>query len=754
VARGYLKRPELTAEKFVPHPFSVAGGELLYRTGDWVRYRSDGSLEFLGRWDEQVKIRGYRIELGEIEARLMEHAGVQQAVVVAREDISGEKRLIAYYTVAATVDEEHQGESSTGVEQLRAHLAAKLPDYMMPAAYVRMEKLPLTANGKLDRKTLPLPERSVNAERGYEPPLGEIETKLAAIWTEVLKLDRVGRHDNFFELGGHSLLAMRIVVRTRAIFRVAIQVRMLFEKPTIRAFGEALRELAFSNQAPQDGQIPRLPREGELLLSFNQESRLLVEWWAEMRGAPYAPFHLVMSFSVGPEINAAALEQALNALASRHEILRTSFSDPKRMPFSRLPQDIMTPLARIKAGERVTAQEMHELVRRLLFGKSIFKQSILPEITLSVAQIDLEGLSAESEESELSRIAAEAIETPFDYESAPLIRVLLFRKNSAQQSLLIVLPHLLGDVWSMEIFSRELWLLYEAFMTGASWRLPELRIQSVDFAAWQRSRLQGAYLDEMTSYWAQRWSEFSLMNIQELPFAKPSPEAPGFMVETSCQTLDRALSTGLRSLLHQRNITLHMLGLAALKILLHLYTGKERIGVWGLFANRTQPETENLMGWLANGHIMGVSIYPHQDIDSLLAHVREVVLDAHSHQEVPMALLWQHFMKDLQSNPGGVRSPIQPHISFDTETHTQRKALVEEPKSLYRIGRLALKVVVIDNRQDIQILIQYSADRFSSESIAQMMGDWGQIVQTIVDASATKISEFATVLQPRDFRLI
>jgi amino acid adenylation domain-containing protein len=761
VARGYLNRPELTGERFVQNPFVLtpeAGEGRMYRTGDLGRWLGDGTIEFLGRNDFQVKIRGFRIELGEIEKRLAEYPGVREAAVVAREDTAGDKRLVAYYTCGArsegeegTAAEERQ-KGRVGAEELRKHVAAKLPEYMVPVAYVRLESLPLTANGKLDRKALPPPEGNAYAERRYEAPQGEVESAVAAIWAEVLKLEQVGRHDNFFDLGGHSLLAMRIVARANAIFRGEIPVRCLFENSTVRTFAEAIHELAAGQHLSQDRQIPGIPREGKLPLSFNQQGRLLVEWWAEMRSAPYAPFHLFEAFSLGPEINVVALEQALNVLASRHEILRTSFSDPKRMPFSQLPQEIKTQLARIKAGERITAQEMHDFVRRLLFGASIFEQSIHPKVTLNLYRINLEDFTLESRDSELLRIATEAIETPFDYESAPLIRILLFRKSSAQHLLLVVMPHLLGDGWSLEILRRELAVLYQAFMRGASWSLPELPIQSVDFAAWQRQQLQGTYLEEMISYWKQRWSEFSLLDVQDLPFAKPSSAASGFIVETILHTLDRSLATDLRLLLRERSITLHMLWLAALNILLHLYTRKERIGIWGLFANRVQPETENLMGWLSNGHIMGVRLAPEQDIDGLLAHVREMILEAHSHQEIPMALLWSHFMKDLDRNPGSGRAPIQPHISFVTETRPdfQLDALIQEAEVPYKTGGLALRLAVLDNRQDIRIFIQYSEDRFSCESIGRLLADWQQIVRKIVDTPSAKISEFAAVLQQED----
>jgi amino acid adenylation domain-containing protein len=745
VARGYLNRAELTAERFVRDPFAAetAEGEArMYRTGDLGRWLPDGRIEFLGRNDFQVKVRGFRIELGEIERWLAEHPGVHEAVVVAREDSAGEKMLAAYYTC-------HAGcEAAPKAEELRKHIAAKLPEYMVPAAFMEMESFPLTANGKLDRKALPEPQGKLYTERGYEAPQGQVERTLAAIWAEVLKLEQVGRNDNFFALGGHSLLAMRAVARASVAFRVEIPVRLLFEKSTVRTFGQAVRELASSEQMRQEQPIPRIPREGKLPLSFNQQGRLLIEWWAEVRSAPYAPFHLFEAFALGAEVELESLEQALKALVSRHEILRTSFSDPKKMPLSQLPPEIRAQLARIKVGERPTPQEMRDFVHRLLFGESIFEQTVHHEVPLDMRGIDLESFSPENRDAELARTVTEAIETPFDYERAPLLRILLFKKSSGHL-LLVVMPHLLGDGWCMETFRRELAVLYEAFARGTSWDLPELPIQSVDFAAWQRKQLQGNHLEEMVSYWKQRWSEFALLDVEELPFAEPAPQAPGFIVETIVRTLDQPVTSGLRPLLREKNITLHMLWLAALNLLLHLYTARERIGVWGLFANRVQPETENLMGWLANAHILGVRVTPEQDVDSLLTQVKEMALEAQSHQEVPMALLWGHFMKDLDRNPGSGRAPLQPHISFVTETKADPRpdALVQEAEVPYKTGGLALRLVIIDRKDDIQIFTQYSADRFSAAAIERMLEDWQQVVRKMVEAPGAKVSEFADLLR-------
>jgi len=754
VTRGYLNRPEMTAQRFVPDPYSAEPGARMYKTGDLGRWLADGNIFFLGRNDGQLKIRGYRIEVGEIESRLAEHAGIEEAVVVAREDTPGDKRLVAYYTLTEKVGGGHD-ESPLSADQLRGHLAAYLPEFMLPGTYVRLKSIPRTVNGKVDRMALPQPEVPSSKEQLFEAPQDEVERRLAEIWGEVLKREQLSRHDDFFQMGGHSLSAMRVVARSSALFRVHIPLHLLFDNSTVCTFGEQIRELTSSQQRQQDPPIARIPREGLLPLSFNQEGRLLVEWWAEMRSVKYAPFHFFMAFSLGPGTNVVALEAALNALASRHEILRTTFSDPKKMSFSQLPPKIKAPLERIKAGGRITAPEMREFVDRLLLGPSIFRQTIHPKVTLNLRQVDLENLSPEKRDSELLRIATEAIETPFDYESAPLLRSLLFRKSSGEHLFLVVMPHLLGDGWCMEIFPRELTALHEEFAHGARAQLPELPVQSVDFAAWQRERLKGGYLEKMISYWNRQWSDFSLFDVKDLPFVKPASETPGFIVETITHPLDRSLSNDLRHFLRQRNITLHMLWLTALNILIHLYTRNERIGIWGLFANRVRPETQNLMGWLANAHIMGVRFSPKLKIAELLEQVRGIVLAAHSQQELPMPLLWGHFMKDLISSPGSGRAPVQPHISFVAETQTESgiDALMKEAELPYRIGRLALKLMVIDSGQDLRLLTQYSVDRFSEPDIRSLLADWQQVAKKIVENPSASVPDLVGSLPARTWPL-
>jgi acyl carrier protein len=242
LARGYLNRGDLTAERFVSDPFAGAPGARMYRTGDLARWLPDGTVEFLGRLDHQVKVRGYRIELGEIEARLVEHEALREAVVMAREEAAGDKRLVAYYISVGGVVE---------VEELRQYLLARLPEYMVPAAYVQLDQMPLTANGKLDRKALPAPDGDAYAVRGYEEPLGEIEAAVAEIWMELLKLKRVGRHDNFFDIGGHSLLAVRLISRLRKNLNVEVAMADLFAHPSLATLSERIINLQLEQFDPE-----------------------------------------------------------------------------------------------------------------------------------------------------------------------------------------------------------------------------------------------------------------------------------------------------------------------------------------------------------------------------------------------------------------------------------------------------------------------------------------------------------------------
>ncbi|HVS00541.1 MAG TPA: amino acid adenylation domain-containing protein [Thermoanaerobaculia bacterium] len=400
LARGYLGRPELTAERFIPHPWGVGeGGERLYRTGDLARQRPDGAIEFVGRGDDQVKIRGFRIELGEVEAVLLAHPAVRDGVVLAREDRGG-RRLIAW--VVGGVDE----------PALRSWLRERLPDYMVPSAFVFLETLPLTPNGKVDRRALPEPERTRSVE---EAPLDLVEELLAGIWAEVLGLDKIGADEDFFTLGGHSLLATQVVSRVRAVLGVELPLRALFESPTVAGIAQSLRAVRESEAGQQAPPITPVPREGDLPLSFSQQ-RL---WFLDQLEPGSPAYNIPLAVRLTGDLSVARLERIFAEVVRRHEALRTTFVSREGRP-----------VQVIAATPGATGLETTEL------------------------------LVLEVSEQEALRLAREEARRPFDLATGPLLRLALIRLDERQHLLLLTLHHIVADGWSMGVLLREIAALY------------------------------------------------------------------------------------------------------------------------------------------------------------------------------------------------------------------------------------------------------------------------------------------------------
>ncbi|HEX2091917.1 MAG TPA: amino acid adenylation domain-containing protein, partial [Longimicrobiaceae bacterium] len=400
VTRGYRGLPGQTAERFLPDPFGAEPGARLYRTGDLGRWLADGTIEFMGRNDAQVKVRGFRIELGEIEARLAEHEAVREAVVVAREGEVGDPRLVAYYV----------GEEA-GAEVLRAHLAARLPEYMIPAAFVHMDALPVNPNGKLDRKALPAPEFA-SAEGKYEAPRTLVEEVLAGIWAEVLGVERVGVHDQFFELGWHSLLATRVVSRVREVFGVELPLRALFEGPTVAEMAGRVEEMRRAGLTVLPPVVPT-ERTELPLLSFAQE-RL---WFLEQLRPGEISYNLPFALRLRGALDVDALERSLSEIVRRHEALRTVFRERDGAP----------------------------------------RQVIAPFGGLRLPVQDLSHLPQETREAEVQReLVAEGGARPFDLSAGPLFRVSLLRLGAEEHVLLLSMHHIVSDGWSMGVLYREL----------------------------------------------------------------------------------------------------------------------------------------------------------------------------------------------------------------------------------------------------------------------------------------------------------
>ncbi|MFL5540879.1 MAG: amino acid adenylation domain-containing protein, partial [Longimicrobiaceae bacterium] len=436
VARGYLGRPGLTAERFVPDPFSAQPGARLYRTGDRVRWLAEGSIEFLGRTDFQVKIRGFRIELGEVEARLAEHAAVRDAVVLAREDEAGDRRLVAYVVADEGLD----------VESLRAHLAERLPSYMVPAAFVRLDAFPVTAGAKVDRRALPAPEGDALATRGYEAPEGEVEQAVAEIWAEVLRVERVGRRDSFFDLGGHSLLAVQVISRVRQRLAVEVALRDLFTRPVLADFAGGL-ETAYRVELPA---IEPVERGKDLPLSFAQQ-RL---WFLEQLGNLGSAYHIRRQKRFRGTLDRAALARALDRIVARHEALRTTFHAVDGEPVQRI-----APVE--ESAFRLVEHDLH---------------------------------AAPDAEDRLRRLVQDEAGAPFDLARGPLFRGRLVRMAADDHVLLLTMHHIVSDGWSMGVLHRELGALYAAFARGQADPLPPLPVQYADYAAWQRRWVEGDVL--------------------------------------------------------------------------------------------------------------------------------------------------------------------------------------------------------------------------------------------------------------------
>ena len=481
----------------------------MYRTGDLGRWLAEGDIEFLGRNDEQVKIRGYRIELGEIEARLEEHAGVGEAVVVVREEEGGEKRLVAYYTRGESSGQgEREETEEVGAEMLREHLWGQLPEYMVPAAYVRLKSLPLTANGKLDRRGLPAPGLEAYVVREYEAPVGETERTLAGIWAEVLKVERVGRHDNFFDLGGHSLLAVRMVSHVRQILGVEAAISDLFARPVLVDFARSLAGAAPSR-------LPAITRAegGERLpLSFAQQ-RL---WFlAQMEGVSEA-YHMSFGLRLQGALDRGALRGALERVVARHEALRTVFV--------------------------------------MVDGEAVQRIHAVEESGFHLLEHDLS--QGNDGGSELQGLMAQEAGARFDLEAGPLIRGRLIRQGEEEHTLLITMHHIVSDGWSMGVLIRELSVLYGAWVRGEADPLPELSLQYADYAVWQRKWMEGDILRQQGEYWKTVLA--GAPAVLEIPgdHARPAQQDhAGAVVEL---VLEEELTAGLKELSKRQGTTLYM----------------------------------------------------------------------------------------------------------------------------------------------------------------------------------------------------
>ncbi|BAU16013.1 amino acid adenylation domain-containing protein (plasmid) [Leptolyngbya sp. NIES-3755] len=680
LARGYLGRSDLTAQVFLPNPFSSVAGARLYKTGDLVRYRADGRLEFIGRADQQVKWRGFRIELGEVEAALQKHPAVQEAVVILRQDPA---QLVAYVVPEPDAD--------LTSSSLRRDLLQQLPDYLVPSVCVLLEALPLNSNGKVDRRALPAPD-ATPAESSSVPPRTATEAALVEIWAQVLGRTSIDIHDNFFELGGHSLLVAQVIARVQATLRVEVPLRRLFELPTIAGFAESLEAEQAIVQSFQP--ITPIPRSGVLPLSFAQQ-RI---WFLQQLEPSNPVYNIPTMLHLSGSLNLSALEQSFNALVQRHEVLRTSIATVDGQP----------------------------------------QAVIHPPFSFNLPVVDLQALPANQQKTETQRLAAEAAQHAFDLKQVPLLRVTIGQLQPTEHLLFVTLHHLIGDVWSAQILVQELAVLYDAFCHNRPAPLPELSIQYVDFADWQRRWLQEDVLQTQLAYWRQQLH--NPPTLLPLPLDRPRPAVQSFRGKTQRMQLQPPLKQALQQLGQQHGATLFMTLLAAFATLLSRYTQQTDILIGTPIANRHHPGLANLIGCFLNTLALRTDLSGNPQFSQVLAQVRETALKAYAHQDVPFEQVIETLNLERQtSHTPLVQVMLSVHPAI---APLETSGLTLTPQaSVTNTAKFDLTLVFSDSEEGLLGALEYNTDLFDDSTIARLLKHFQTLLEGIVAAPEQRLSE-------------
>jgi amino acid adenylation domain-containing protein len=700
VARGYLGRPELTAERFVPDPFSRAPGARLYRTGDRARWLAGGEVEFLGRSDAQVKVRGFRVEPGEVEAALERHPDVAEAVVLVREDAPGDRRLVGYVVP-------REGAAAPAAA-LREHLSGVLPEYMVPAAFVALDALPLTPSGKTDRRAL-LRLQAPAAETGYVPPRTPTEEAVAGIWTELLGVPRAGAHDDFFALGGHSLVATRVVSRIRGVFGVELGVRALFEAPTVAGLAARVDAARRDEAAAALPPLARAERPATIPLSFAQE-RL---WFLDRLDPGNGAYNMPLLLRLRGRLDADALRGALDALVERHESLRTVF--PTR-------------------GEHPV-------------------QVVRPATGAPFRHEELATVADDAREEAALRRAREEALRPFDLAAGPLFRAVLLRVADDDHVLVLAMHHAVSDGWSQGILARELTALYGALSRGAEPSLPPLPVQYADFTLWQRGWLAGDRLRGEVDFWKERLG--GAPALLEVPTDRPRRAARSPLGGAVEVRLPPALLDRVRDLGRREGATPFMTLMAAWQVLLAKYARQDDVVVGTPSAGRTHDALEGLVGFFVNTLAIRTDLSGDPTFAGVVARVRETALDAYAHQAVPFEKLVEELgvRRDLSHAPvfqvffalqnlpaGGVRLEgleLGP-VPLGDETPT----------------KFDLSLVLVEGPDGASGVLEYAADLFDRGTAERMAEHYADLLARLVERPDAPLSSVPLVGPAERARLL
>jgi amino acid adenylation domain-containing protein len=702
VARGYLDQPAMTAGRFVPGAFGGEAGARVYRTGDLARYLSDGQIEFVGRADGQIKVRGYRLELGEIESALKQLPGVSNAAAVVRDDNGQGKRIVGCVVADAGIK----------LDQLRARLKQRLPEFMLPSALVLLDELPQTGSGKVNRRALAQMEVSGgHFHESYSEPRTPVQEGLCGLWQELLRVERVGVNDNFFELGGHSLLATQLVSRVRETFGVELGLRELFERPTVAGLAE---KVAAGLRGGDNATAPPLAagsRERELPLSYAQQ-RL---WFLDQLEPGSAAYNIPKAIRLSGKLDLSALERALNEIVRRHEVLRTGFVAVQ--------------------GEPV--------------------QVIAAEARVPLPVVDLSDLPAEEREAQATGEAAAEAQTPFDLGAGPLLRVKLLRLAEEEHVVLFTMHHIVSDGWSTGILVREVAALYEAYIEGRESPLEELAIQYADYAVWQREWLQGEVLEQQLNYWRKQLG--GTLPVLQLPTDRPRPAVQSHHGKQITFSLSAELTTELKKLSRAEGVTLFMLLLAIFKVLLSRYSGQSEVVVGTPIAGRNRLETEGLIGLFVNTLVLRTSIGRDLSFRDLLARVREVTLGAYAHQDLP----FEKLVEELQPEREMSRSPLFQVMFILQNAATTTSAPLRLPRlkssgleSGDESAKFDLTLALTESGGELHGALLYCTDLFERETIERMVQHFNILLEGVVTDPGRKLSRLPLLTEEEQHKLL
>ncbi|MBT7411401.1 MAG: amino acid adenylation domain-containing protein, partial [Methylococcales bacterium] len=691
VASGYLNREELTKERFIDNPFN--SGTQLYRSGDLARYLANGDLEYLGRIDHQVKIRGFRIELGEIESAITYYQQTAECMVIVREDNIGDQRLVAYIVVT--------DDDLFDLDELKQSLNTRLPEYMVPVHFVLLEKMPLTINGKIDRKALPKPE-VVISDAVSEAPQTPIELVMSELWMNVLGLDveQIGRNDNFFELGGHSLLATQLGTRIRERLSVELPLKNLFEAPTLAGISKVIESLKEHNIDGLQSFTPikRLAQSSsdEMVLSYAQE-RL---WFLNQLEPNNAVYNMPVAVHLKGKLNVDAFEKAFDAVVARHQVLRMRFKNNQGKP-------------------------KIQIADKLLLGLPVFNLERLNELEQKFA---------------IKQLAKRDASAAFDIEYDWLIRATLVHLSDKHHVLLLNMHHIISDGWSMGILVNELADYYHGFYLEQPPELEALPFQYSDFSQWQREWLQGGEMEKQLAYWTQKLK--AIPACLKFPTDRPRQEIQTFNGANFKFSLDQDLTNEIKQLCHQQGVTLYMMLLTLWNIQLSRYSGQTDICVGTPVAGRHHQGTEQLIGFFVNAIVMRNDLSDNPSFIDLLKQVKTTVLEAFAHQDVAAELVVEAVVKERNLSYSPIAQvafalqnlPIQPHGHTD---------LVIEPVEVEGVSaKYDMTLSLWESNGRLDANIEYNTDLFYKDSMECIAYHFETLIRGVVKSPTQSIDYF------------